>query len=90
MAVSAMLSLSYPPPTERMMCAGTMAMIMHAAAPAVAEPEHSPVSRPRRMEAETPNHAGTKQHTSLRVIAHLPPSALSAFQMATEVICMPG
>jgi hypothetical protein len=36
----------------------------------------------------TPNHAGTRQHTSFRLITV--PKCGSAFQMATEVICMPG
>jgi hypothetical protein len=87
-AVIAIDSLSYPPATERIMCAGTMLMMTAAAAPAEREPEHSAASSPRNHVADTPNHAGTRQHTSLRLIFE--PSALSVFLMTTEVICMPG
>ena len=87
-AVIAIDSLSYPPPTERIMCAGTIAMMIDAAAPAEREPEHSAASRPRNQVAETPNQAGIRQHTSFRLIGL--PSAFSARLSATAVICMPG
>ena len=70
-AVSAIDSLSYPPPTERMMCAGRIAMISAAAAPETYDCVHSPVRSPRKTVAEMPNHAGTKQQTSLRLIGRL-------------------
>ena len=66
--VIAIDSLSYPPATERIMCAGTMLMMTAAAAPAEREPEHSAASSPRNHVADTPNHAGTRQHTSLRLL----------------------
>eukprot|EP00962_Isochrysis_galbana_P011413 scaffold3199_cov113-Isochrysis_galbana.AAC.2 len=66
-----------------------MAMIAAEATPALHVPVHSAVKAPSAIVAETPNHAGTKQHTSL--------SESGAFitygskrQMATDVICMPG
>ena len=49
---------------------------------------------PRKHVADTPNHAGTKTHTSLSdmpfLSTHEPLSAFIAFQIHTEVICMPG
>ena len=89
MAVSAIDSLSYPPPTERIRCAGTIDMIPAATAPDAYEFEHSAVSSPRKHVAETPNHAGTKTHTSFSDMPFFI-VAFMAFQMATEVICMPG
>ena len=50
---------------------------------------HSLVRSPRKTEADTPNQAGTKQHTSLSVMG-FGASTLSAFQIATDVICIPG
>ena len=52
------------------------------------EKVHSYVSSARKRVADTPNHAGTKQQTSLSDISM--PTALSAFQMQTLVICIPG
>eukprot|EP00967_Tisochrysis_lutea_P110786 scaffold173633_cov27-Tisochrysis_lutea.AAC.4 len=89
MAVSAMLSLSKPPATERMMCAGMTAMMAAAATPALHVPVHSAVRAPSASVALTPNQAGTRQQTSLRESGARMKSG-SSFQMATEVICMPG
>ena len=55
------------------MWAGTMLMMMAAAAPQEREPEHSDARRPRNHDAVTPNHAGIRQHTSLSVMYGLPP-----------------
>ena len=77
------------------MCAGTMLMMSAAPAPAEREPEHSAVRKPRNHVADTPNHAGMRQQTSLREMNGFPPfpagrSALSVRLMATAVICIPG
>ena len=90
MQVSAIDSLSYPPPTERIRCAGTIDMIPAATTPEAYEPEHSLVSRPRKHVADTPNHAGTKQHTSLSDMDVSPTVRRIARQIATETICIPG
>ena len=55
----AMLSLSYPPPTDRMMCAGMMLMMPAAAAPTLQELAHSEANKPTNTVADTPNQAGT-------------------------------
>mmetsp|Transcript_547 Transcript_547/g.1617 ORF Transcript_547/g.1617 Transcript_547/m.1617 type:complete len:216 (-) Transcript_547:541-1188(-) len=90
MEVTAMDSLSYPPATERIMCAGIMAMINAAKTPAVAEPAHSAVSAPRAAVAVTPNHAGTKTQTSLSDMLRPSSLELSTRWIATAVSCMPG
>jgi len=65
-----------------------IAMIPAAKMPELIDPEHSCVSRPRKVVATTPNQAGTKQQTSFRLIGK--PVAFITFQIVTEVICMPG
>ena len=91
MAVSAMDSLSYPPPTERIRCAGTIAITAAAKMPAFAELAASAAISPSNRVALTPNQHGTKQQTSFRLIlSDATPVALSSRQIATDVICMPG
>merc|ERR1719163_1688555 len=61
-------SLSKPPATERMMCAGMIAMTKPAATAAPELPEVSYVSRARRIVATPPSHDGTRQHTLFRLV----------------------
>ena len=89
-AVIAIDSLSYPPPTERMRCAGTTAMMAAESPPTAFEPVHSLARRPRKTVAETPNHAGTNTHTSFSDIWNFLSNEPSTCQIHTEVICMPG
>ena len=82
--------MSYPPPTERMVCAGMMLMTNAATTADVPLPLHSAVRNATRSVATAPNHAGKKTQTSFRLIRYESPSALRARQMLTAVTCMPG
>jgi hypothetical protein len=90
MAVTAKDSLSYPPATLRMVCAGTIDMTNDATTAAFLSPLHSAVSRPVNRVATAPNHAGKKTHTSLRDMATESPIRPSVFQIVTAVTCIPG
>ena len=88
MAVTANDSLSYPPATERMVCAGTMDITNAATTAAVPLPLHSLVNNAVKNVATAPNHAGKNTHTSFRDI--FTPIALSVLHRNTAVICIPG
>ena len=92
MAVTAMASLSYPPATERMRCAGRTAMTPTPTANAVALCRGAAASRairPVNTHASTEKAAGVNTHTSLRVTSEKP-AARSARKIPAEVNCMPG
>ena len=65
MAEMAIDSLSKPPATERIRCAGRIDMKKVVAAAAVAEPDASQHRRPVKAVATAPKPAGMKTHTSL-------------------------
>ena len=69
MAVTASDSLSYPPATDRMVCAGTMDMTSAAMTAELADPEHSAVRNATSTVATAPNHAGKNTQTSFKDIA---------------------
>ena len=68
-----MIGRGVPPPTERMMCAGMMAMMAAAATPPLQVPLHSAVSAPRATVAEQPNlrKGGHAAHRAQRLAVRL-------------------
>ena len=68
-AVTARDSLSYPPATERIVCAGTTDMTSAAMTAELALPLHSAVRKATSMVATAPNHAGKKTQTSFSDMA---------------------
>ena len=90
-AVTATDSLSYPPATLRMMCAGRIAMIAAVIANAVAL--CFPTAASRAMSAVnsvamTAKPAGMNTQTSFRLTSK--PIALSARKIPAAVNCIPG
>jgi len=67
-AVRATASLSNPPATDLMMCAGMMLITAADTRPTVLLSDSSAESRKTKKVAEAPNHAGTKQQTSFKLI----------------------